>query len=185
MKTLWALVFLSLAGAVVLGQGSDFFTPEEVQKLRDFQEIDKRAENFLKIAAARLDELDRRLELSKGASPDPNPLEFFRLSELVMSYNAAYDSLMNNLDDRFKSKGEPKRLKKAFKMTLDKTREFFPRVEKIRELSIEKQDKALYDQTLLALENSGAALKGSENFLAVFDSGEEKPKGKLKEKKKP
>jgi len=184
MKTLWALVFLGLAGAVVSGQGSDFFTPEEVQKLRDFQEIDKRAENFLKIAAARLDELDRRLELSKGASPDPNPLEFFRLSELMMSYNAAYDSLMNNLDDRFKIKEEPKKLKKAFKMTLDKTREFVPRVEKIRELSIEKQDKALYDQTLLALENSGAALKGSENFLAVFDSGE-KPKEKLKEKKKP
>ncbi len=158
----------------------DRFTEEELEKLRYFQDLNKRVDVFLKIAESRLDEIHRRMTGSEYASPDEkkkkkkskkdeeesNPLEFFTYWDMVRAYERAIDGITVNIDDKHKFVEEGK-LKKVMKKLNKQVQKYIPRLEPVKQLALDRKDEELYKAVGKAVEISEIALKGSQMFLGT------------------
>ena len=146
----------------------DQFTEEEYDKVQEAQELEKRVEVFLEIAEARLVEIERRMKEDKWDKKDPNPLEFFTYAQMMHAYWRALEGIMINIDEKAKYKlAEPKEIKKSLKALNKKIQDFIPRLEPVRQLSIDLKDEELYGETRKGMKASDTALKGSQMGLGA------------------
>ncbi|MCS6884613.1 MAG: hypothetical protein RMM17_01945 [Acidobacteriota bacterium] len=134
-----------------------YLNDQEIERIREAQEIDKRTAVFLRIAERRLDALfgvrsDSRSKEDYGEYPTGSP------AELLISYVSVYEELMNNLDDAYeRRKGQL--LDKAMDMLLKSCNQQKRRLESFR-------PKTQAEQTSLkkALETLDTVIEGAKAY---------------------
>jgi len=143
-------------------QARDGFTEEEYAKIQLHQELDNRVDVFLEIAETRLKVIRRRMEGREWKEEEENPLEFHTYRDMVHAYWQAIDGIMINIDEKAINKtASEEDLQKSLKKLNKKIQEFIPQLEPLKQLAIELQDEALYQEVVEAEEVSIVAQKGS------------------------
>jgi hypothetical protein len=172
------LLFL-LAGifAVVLPithsvSAREFLTEEEIEKIQEAQEIDRRVKIYLDAAALRLQEAENRL---RGVEPmEGDPLEFFTPEDMLEGYYRILRSVMFNIDDAVQKPGyDWERLKKALNDLKKKTEDARRPLEVLKKLAEDNQKEALWNLVNEAIDITGGAHDGAEFGLAKMKKEEE------------
>ena len=141
----------------------DQFTAIEHEKLREAQKLRRRVKVFLKIAEARLDEIERRISAEKWRKERKNPLEFYTYAQLVRAYNRSIEGIMINIDEKVNSNVETEEnIKKSLLQFKSKMPSFVRRLEPVKKFSEYQNDRDLYLEWGKAWESSQMALKGSK-----------------------
>ena len=143
-------------------QARDGFTAEEYADLQLHQELDNRVDVFLEIAETRLKVIRRRMEGREWKEKEENPLEFHTYRDMVHAYRKAIDGIMINIDEKAINKTASEEvIQESLKKLNKKIQEFIPQLEPLKQLAIELQDEALYQEVVEAAEVSIVAQKGS------------------------
>ena len=143
-------------------QTRDRFTEKEFVRLQHNQELEKRVEVFLEIAATRLGEIKRRMDKKEWDKGDGNPLEFHTYWDMVHSYERALDGIMINIDEKASYKlASKKDIEKSLKKLNKKLKEFIPQLEPIQRLAEELKDQQLAREIIKARKTSIIAQQGS------------------------
>lgn len=146
----------------------DQFTEEELDKVREAQELVPRVERFLEITESRLTEIERRLRKEEWTKEEPNPLEYYTLAQMVHAYQRALEGIMVNIDDRAKhGTAKQKDIRKSLRKLNKSVIEFLPRLEPLEQLAIDTEDEELYREVRKALKSTETALKGSQMGLGA------------------
>jgi hypothetical protein len=142
----------------------EFLTDEEISKIQDAQEIDRRVKVYLDAAELRLKTADDRLNGQESKPGDA--LEFFSVEEMIDGYCQILDSVMSNLDGAYRnSKTERRQLEKALKNLRGATEKAQKELELLQKLAEEKQKEDLWKLTGKALEITEAAHEGAEQAI--------------------
>ena len=146
----------------------DQFTDAEFELLRDAQELKMRVKVFLKIAEARLDEIERRMAGIEWEKEDPNPLEFYTYAQLARAYQGSIQGIMINIDEKARHKiATEKDIKKSLELLNSRVQTFIPRLEPVKKLAEDRQDEDLYLEWREAWKASQKALQGSQFGLGA------------------
>ncbi|MCS7078536.1 MAG: hypothetical protein NZ585_00595 [Chloracidobacterium sp.] len=148
-------------GDVVAGQRrNDAFNEQEIERIREAQEIDRRTEVFLKLATRRLnalegrpDQLHKREEWGEPPSGTPR--------QLLDAYTRILDELADKLDAAAETKGEkdPK-LRKALARLRHEMESHIVRLER---LAVTDDELAVYRA---ALQTARMLLDGASHALS-------------------
>lgn len=175
-RTIALLFFLIACPALV--QGRDFLNEQEADRVREAQEIDKRASVFLRIAERRLNALlgaaatsappsaqkekkkkdkDKEKEDEGDYGPEPTGT----VEELLENYAGVMSELLDKLDDAFeRKKGDPN-LPKAIDKILDVGETHLQRLAQLRaKVKSEAEQSALEK----AMEIAKMAVDGAREF---------------------
>ena len=146
----------------------DQFTSVEYELVQDAQALKPRVKVFLKIAEARLDEIERRMAGTEWEKEDPNPLEFYTYAQLVRAYQRSLRSTMINIDEkaRYKSATE-KDIQKSLELLNSGIQTFIPRIEPVKKLAEDREDEDLHLEWREAWKFSQKALQGSQFGLGA------------------
>ena len=146
----------------------DQFTSIEFEQVQDAQELKPRVEVFLKIAEARLDEIERRMARIEWEKEDPNPLEFYTYAQLARAYQRSLAGIMINIDEKARYKiASEKDIKKSLELLNSGIQTFIPRLEPVKKLAEDRQDEDLYLEWREAWKASQKALQGSQFGLGA------------------
>ncbi len=146
----------------------DQFTGVEYEQVQDAQELKPRVEVFLKIAEARLDEIERRMARIEWEKEDPNPLEFYTYAQLARAYQRSLAGIMINIDEKARYKiASEKDIKKSLELLNSGIQTFIPRLEPVKKLAEDRQDEDLYLEWREAWKASRKALQGSQFGLGA------------------
>ncbi len=146
----------------------DQFTDQELEAIRDAQDLKPRVKVFLEIAEARLDELSRRLSQRPWTREEPNPLEFFTYAQLARAYHRSLESLMINIDEKARfGTAKDKDIRKSLQLVNKKMQDLIPQLEPIRKLAVETEDEDLFVEVRRAIRVSKQALQGSQLGLGA------------------
>ena len=146
----------------------DQFTGVEYEQVQDAQELKPRVKVFLKIAEARLDEIERRMARIEREKEDPNPLEFYTYAQLARAYQRSLAGIMINIDEKARYKiASEKDIKKSLELLNSGIQTFLPRLEPVKKLAEEREDEDLYLEWREAWKASRKALQGSQFGLGA------------------
>ena len=127
-----------------------------------------RVKVFLKIAEARLDEIERRMARIEWEKEDPNPLEFYTYAQLARAYQRSLAGIMINIDEKARYKiASEKDIKKSLELLNSGIQTFLPRLEPVKKLAEDRQDEDLYLEWREAWKASRKALQGSQFGLGA------------------
>ena len=125
-------------------------------------------EVFLEIAEARLVEIERRMQKQEWEQDKPNPLEYYTYAQMMHAYWKALEGIMINIDEKAKYKlAEPKEIKKSLRALNKQIQQFVPRLEPVRQLSIDLKDEELYNEVRKGMRASETAQRGSQMGLGA------------------
>ena len=153
----------------------EFLTPDEIAKIQDAPEVDKRVKIYLDAAALRLKSAEERLN-GKESSPG-DPLEFFTPEEMVDGYYRILRSIMYLLDETVARPKEPERIAKALRNLKDRTERDLKSLQILKKMAEDKQKEDLWNAVNQSLEIADGAHEGAETGLTQF---KEKEKAKSK-----
>ncbi len=146
----------------------DQFTGVEYEQVQDAQELKPRVKVFLKIAEARLDEIERRMARIEWEKEDPNPLEFYTYAQLARAYQRSLAGIMINIDEKARYKiASEKDIKKSLELLNSGIQTFLPRLEPVKKLAEDRQEEDLYLEWREAWKASRKALQGSQFGLGA------------------
>ena len=153
--------------AVAASGGKEFLTPDEILKIQDAQEIDKRIKIYLDAGALRLKSAEERLNGKESVAGDP--LEFFTVQEMLDGYFRIMRSVMVNLDEAAERPSTDRgKLNQALKNLKDATEKAAKDLAVIKKIAEEKKDEQVWNLTNQGLEITEGAREGAETGLARF-----------------
>ncbi len=179
-------VFLLLAAALLLpglSAGSppastadkEYLTPQEIEKIQDAQEIEKRIKIYMDAAMLRLKTAEERLG-GKEAEPG-DPMEFYSVAEMVDAYYRIIRSVMLNIDDAFqKSTTDKAKLGKALKNLKDTTEWAAKMLPSLKKTAEDKRDEELWNAVNKAIDITSGAHEGAELGLSKTPATPQKRK---------
>jgi Xaa-Pro aminopeptidase len=164
-----------LIGGLRVARAADYLNDQEIERVREAQEIDKRVDVFLKLAERRLNALlgapapqapppkekkDKKKDKDEPSN-DYGPEPTGTVIELLDNYTKVMSELLDKLDDVYdKKKADPK-LGKAMEKVLDTTQSHLKRLEQVRpKLKSEAEETALEK----AMEIAKMAIDGARDF---------------------
>lgn len=167
MISFLAALAMCLNGSLYAVSAKELLTEKEIDQLRDYQEIDKRAELYIKFAALRLETFKQRI---KGIeSKEGDPLEFHSLEDLIRGYTHCIKSLEGNIDDAVTYKNPlQKKLISALERLKNGAEKFRPSLEEASNYAVAKQEESLYYATKEAIETTQVAIEGAKAGLEHF-----------------
>jgi hypothetical protein len=140
----------------------DRFTEEEFAKIQERQDLAGRVDVFLKIAASRLEEIDRRRNGKEWKDKKENPLEFHSYAEMIHAYDRAIRGIMINIDEKAQHRtATEKDIRKALEKLNKDIQEFIPQLAPLKDFAVERRDEPLYRELEKAEKTSEMARKGS------------------------
>lgn len=146
----------------------DRFTDEEYEKVQMAQELKKRVEILLQIAAARIDELTRRARERAWEEEEPNPLESYAPFDLLYGYRRALESVMTNIDEKANRRlASDKDIKKSLEEVAASMTALLPQLKDIQDFILSFQDEALAREYAAVLQTSQVAKKGAQYGLGA------------------
>jgi len=178
-KTICVLSFGSLfafaAPVLIAGQGAkEYLTSQEIDQLKEAQEIDLRVKVLMKIA-------ERRLVLIENPSAVPSKKEEAQWgallkvtrAELLNQYVRAIDETIVNIEDAYSRTPDEKTLYKALKAFREATDQYLERLKAVRSTVKDENDLRALDRAIEATELANEDAKHGEVKFA-----KEKPKKK-------
>ena len=158
----------------------DYLNEQEVDRVREAQEIDKRTMVFLKIATRRLDTIlgvktvevpqpakkkDKKEkkkekeeeELSQDYGPDP----VGSTSQLLAGYTNAIVEMMDKIDDAYEKRKDDPKLSKALEKVREGGKEQLGRLEQVRAKLKSDEEQRLLEK---AIETVKMAVLGASEF---------------------
>ena len=162
------LVFSLVAGALLSttlnGLSKEFLTDEEIKRIQEAQEIDKRVKIYMEAAELRLQTAEERL--SGKESVEGDSLEFFAPEDMLDGYYRILHSVMLNLDDAFRTPGtdlnEVEGGLKALKKGTDNAGK---QLEILKRIAEEKRKEKLWDLVNRAIDITKGAHEGAVSGL--------------------
>ncbi|MBV9925457.1 MAG: hypothetical protein JOZ96_10610 [Acidobacteria bacterium] len=153
LSLLFALcVCLSLAAAAA-AQKREHLTPEEIELVRDNQELDARTKVFIQAAERRLLAVTNPAEAEKNAAKEKEKWGVVQGSRTQLFYDIGkiLDEAVVNVDDVAEHNPESPLLRKSLYLLAEATTKMLPQLAKLRE---ETQVEAEADQLDRALETA-------------------------------
>ena len=167
-------------------QGGDYLNEQEVDRVRDAQEIDVRTKVFLRIAERRLDvllgvspptinlkeqqkkdkkdkkkkEKEAEVEESQDYGPEPQGTP----TELLRNYSQVISELFDKLDDVYERKQADPKIAKAVDKLLDESEKSMKRLKQLEsKLKSDAEEQSLRK----AVEVTQMAIEGAKAFKAA------------------
>jgi hypothetical protein len=167
MQSCMVALGLELALIATSSSGKEFLTPDEILKLQDAQEIDKRIKIYMDSAALRLKTAEERLHGKESVAGDP--LEFFTVEEMLDGYARIMRSVMFNLDEAAERPSTDRgKLNKALKDLKEGAEKAAKNLAIIKKIAEEKKDEPVWKLTNQGLEIAEGARDGAETGLERF-----------------
>jgi hypothetical protein len=189
------LLIVSLAAAVYAAPKKEYFTEDELDLIRDAQELNMRVPTYLKLAERRLiflgimeksqqeiekerkakekrakqekkGPLDSRANADKAPIDDTSYLEDFSPAELLRGYIQALDEIMTNIDDAYNRKMD---VRDSVEDLVKFTRDTIPLLEKFKPKN-QSERAALQD----AVDKANQASSDAKEALKVVPKTEKK-----------
>ncbi len=155
----------------------EFLTPQEIEKIQDAQEIDRRIKIYMEAASLRLKTAEERLNGQESSPGDP--LEFFTVEDMIDGYYRILKSVMSNLDEAAsRPSTDHKALNKALENLKDSTEKGSKELLILKKIAEEKQKEELWNLVNSALDIAAGAHEGADSALS-----HEPPPAKTKGKK--
>ncbi len=173
MRPGYLLLAFSLFTGVLLsttrnGLTREFLTDEEIKKIQEAQEIDRRVKIYMEAAEYRLKTAQERL--SGVESFEGDPMEFFSPGEMVDGYYQILRSVMLNLDGAYEEPGRDLNKIKSGLNSLRKTTDKTGRqLEFLRKIAEDKKDESLWNLVNKAMEITEGAHEGAVYGLKKID----------------
>jgi len=143
----------------------EFLTQQEIDKIQDAQEIDKRVKIYMEAAALRLKTAEERLG-GKESNPG-DPLEFFAVEDLIDGYYRILKSVMSNLDEAAnRPTTDRKTLYKALETLKNGTETGEKNLVILKKIAEEKQKEELWNLVNSALDIARGAHEGADTALS-------------------
>jgi hypothetical protein len=155
-----ALFFCSIFSAVSNSAAREFLTDEEIKKIQEAQEINRRIKIYMDAAEYRLKTAEERL---LGEEPvEGDPLEFSAPEDLVDGYYQILRSVMLNLDGAYQEPGTDLYKVKEGLKTLEKATENTSKQLKIlRRIAEDKKKEELWNLVNKAIDITDGAHEGA------------------------
>ncbi len=172
------LATMNLGGSALAGPQKEFLTPQEITKIQDAQEIEKRIKIYMEAAELRIKSAEDRLNGKESAEGDP--LEFFTVDDMLDGYYRIIRSVMLNLDDAAQKRGtDASKLTKALKNLKDTTERAGRQLEELKKIAEDKKLEKTWNLINQAIDINKGALEGAEIALSSRPASETaKPKKK-------
>jgi len=153
--------------AIPSSRAKEFLTPDEIFKIQEAQEVEKRIKIYMDAAALRLKTAEERLQGKESVAGDP--LEFFTVQEMLDGYNRIIRSVMFNLDEAAEKPSTDRgKLNKALKNLKDGAEKATKDLDVVKKIAEEKKDEEVWNLTNQGLEITESAREGAETGLARF-----------------
>jgi hypothetical protein len=157
----------------------EFLTPQEIAKIQDAQEIEKRVKIYMEAAELRLKTAQDRLNGNEAEEGDP--LEFYTVEDMLDGYYRILKSVMLNLDDAAQKRAtDPAKLTKALRSLKDTTERATKQLEALKKTAEDKRLEKVWNLSNQAIDINNGAREGAELALADRADAKEKDKGKTK-----
>ncbi|MBI1747986.1 MAG: hypothetical protein HYR55_15570 [Acidobacteria bacterium] len=155
--------------------GREFLLAKEIKQIREAQEIDQRAELYLKFAAMRMVTFKERM---KGIeSKEGDPMEFYAPADLIHGFGRCLKAVEANIDEAILyRKTETKKLVKALSLLKNFAGKSRPDLDEAEQMAVAKKDESLYNSVKEAANITRAAIEGATEGLKVLDKGKKKKK---------
>jgi hypothetical protein len=158
----------------------EYLTPQEIEKIQDAQELDKRLKIYLEAAALRLKTAEERLN-GKESAPD-DPLEFFSADEMVDGYYKIIRSVMLNLDGAAQNPlTDQEGFIKALKQLKESTEKAAKDLIILKKVAEDKRLEELWNAVNRAIDITEGAHDGA--LLGLSKEPEKEKQGPAKKKK--
>ena len=189
MKSATAQMGLAAGGWILLSvfawslpPDKEYLTPQEIEKIQDAQELDKRVKIYLEAASLRLKTAEERLN---GKESEPgDPMEFFSAEDMVDGYYRIIRSVMLNLDGATQN---PRTDKGMFVKALKNLKEITERSQKdlsiLKQIAEDKRMEGLWNAVNRSIDITEGAHEGAQSGLSK-EPEQTKQKGHSPEKKK-
>lgn len=156
-----AVVALALASPAASAQRREHLTPEEIEQVRDNQELDKRTAVFVRAAERRLLALTDPAEAAKQFEKDKGKwgkVEGTR-AQLIHDVSRILDEAVVNIDDAHLRDPESSLLRKSLFRLSDAAMKFLPQLAAMRERVQDDAERDLLEQAIESMEEIVAAAK--------------------------
>lgn len=169
----YPVIILSFLGIILFEAastcaGKEFLTDEEIKKIQEAQEIDRRIKIYMKAAESRLETAEERLLGEESEEGDP--LEFFTAEDLVDGYYQILRSVMLNLDGAYQEPGADLYKIKSGLKTLGKgTENAGKRLKILKRIAEEKQKEELWNLVNKSIDITEGAHEGAVYGLKEID----------------
>jgi hypothetical protein len=138
----------------------DFLTDQEIKKIQEAQEIDRRVKVYMEAAEFRLKTAQERL--SGVESIEGDPLEFFTPEEMLDGYYRILKSVMLNLDDAYQEPlADLNKIKGGLKSLRKSTDNAGKQLEILRRIAEEKRKQELWNLVNKAMDITEGAHEGA------------------------
>jgi hypothetical protein len=146
----------------------DFLTDEEIKKIQEAQEIDRRVKIYMEAAEFRLRTAQERL--SGVESVEGDPLEFFTPEEMLDDYYRILKSVMLNLDDAYqKPMADLNKINGGLKSLREATDKARKQLEILKRIAEEKRKEELWNLVNKAIDISEGAHEGAVSGLEKIE----------------
>jgi hypothetical protein len=178
MSAVFALLFsMALPGA----WARDFLTKQEITRLQNTQDIDRRTRIYMDAAALRLRAAQDRIE---GKEPKPgDAMEFLNQEDMLDDYYKIMDRLILIIDDAF---GSPRRreninIKRALNTLKSESSGNLKRLLALMKLAEEKKKEDLRNRVGRAVYITGGILDGADEGLSQLAEREKEEERRRQE----
>lgn len=161
---LTALILSGLTTGIIPAKTREFLTEEEITLIQIKQRIDPRIKAYLEFASMRLKSAESRL-LGEETEPG-DPLEYLTPEDMLDGYYQIMNSVMLNLQDAHEGiREDTNSIRKALKELRKRTEESLRRLEFLKRLAQDREDKELLRLIGRAEEITKGAHEGAAHAL--------------------
>jgi hypothetical protein len=170
-------IFVLAAGAM-LGitrslPAGEFLTDQEIKRIQEAQEIDKRVKIYMEAAEFRLKTAQERL--SGVESVEGDPLEFFSPEEMLDGYYRILKSVMLNLDDAYQEPyADLNKIKSGLKSLRKATDKAGHQLEILKRIAEDNKKEELWNLVNQAMDITKGAHEGAVSGLEKIAEIEER-----------
>jgi hypothetical protein len=171
MSAVFALMFFAaLSGA----WARDFLTDQEITRMQNTQDIDKRTDIYMTAASLRLRTVQNRFE--ELESEPGHAMEFFSREDMLDDYYNIMERVMLVVGDAFDSprRRENVNIKKALTKLKSESSDNLKKLSTLKKLAEEKRKKELWDRVNRAIDITGGVLDGAVEGLALLAEREKR-----------
>jgi hypothetical protein len=161
----YPVIILTFLGIILFEAAStyatrEFLTDEEIKKVQEAQEIDRRIKIYMKAAESRLETAEKRLLGEESEEGDP--LEFFTAEDLVEGYYQILRSVMLNLDGAYQESGaDLYKIKSGLKTLRKGTENAGKRLKILKQIAEDKQKEELWNLVNKSIDITEGAHEGA------------------------
>ncbi|PYS79994.1 MAG: hypothetical protein DMF66_00805 [Acidobacteria bacterium] len=173
-----ALLFAALAFTSAAAQQREHLTTEEIELVRDNQELDKRTDIFIKAAERRLLAVTNPEEASKQSAKDKEKWGEVKGTRAQLFYDVSkiFDEAVTNVDDAAQHNPDSPLLRKSLYKLSEAAGRVVPQLTRLRE---GVQDEAEADQLDRAIQTAQEILEAAkERGVSAEDLKTKDPKSK-------